>query len=344
MGFLRRALAAVCLLSAVSVQAGVIVLKNGDRIHGDFGSLNAETLVWQSPLLGKLTIDKRQVERIESDKELKLIATDAPCVINNAETTPAGRVWFSCGGEQKDLAINVLQNIVTYDAHNVNGATMYGKASVTGSKTEGNSESQNWDVDVDLHYDSGDYRNTLALDYDSVSYNDGDVDETQQVKYTLNWFFHERWYSFYDIAYGSDEPKNVDTRLAAGAGLGYEFEGTDKLAASVSSGLRYVDEQFDTPQVMSVGTMDRNERLNWLFGTDLTYQLPLGVNMFHRHEFIQSLEEGEDWEIDSETGFELPVMGGISSQIKYEYDYDNLPQQGNDEVDSKISIGVGYRW
>ena len=73
----------------------------------------------------------------------------------------------------------------------------------------------------------------------------------------------------------------------------------------------------------------------------------MGSNKFtatYKNSIFQSFEGSEDWRFESDTGISMPLWGGLYSEIKLEYDYDNAPQGDNRSEDSAVKFGVGYSW
>jgi len=147
-----------------------------------------------------------------------------------------------------------------------------------------------------------------------------------------------------DIEYSADESKNIDERQALSGGFGFQLWESDRTALSFTGGLTYVKELFDAPVTAGDDFVSKNDRVAWQFGIDYRYVLPFDAKLFHKNSLFQSFEDSSDWRFESDTGINMPLWGGLYSEIKFEYDYDNAPVSNNKRDDSAVKFGVGYSW
>ena len=52
------------LLSSHILYAGELTLKNGDVIHGELQSIQEDSIIWSSEILGDLTLPKNQIVQL----------------------------------------------------------------------------------------------------------------------------------------------------------------------------------------------------------------------------------------------------------------------------------------
>ena len=322
--------------------AGVLVLKNGDRIQGDLIKLEDEKISWQSDSFGKLSIDQNKVESLSTSTLVKMDGHSEPCAVVGAY---GADLQFSCADQSTGrVPLMALERLLPYEDHFRGAQTYRGKISLAGTHTRGNRREEDWEVETESELRRGDLRHIFGFEFESESTDDRPANEEFELNYGLSWFFQERWFWVNDLAFGMDESRNVDERYAFGSGFGYQFWETDRKALSLESGVTYLKELFSRSAGDSQGFQRESNRLTWRWATNFRYKLPLSASLVHKNALFYSLEDGDDWEFDSDTGLNVPLGAGLFSEFKVEYDYDNMPQQDERKSDTKLSVGVGYVW
>ncbi|TQV79480.1 DUF481 domain-containing protein [Exilibacterium tricleocarpae] len=322
--------------------AGVLVLKNGDRLQGDLVKLEDEKITWKSDSFGTLSIAQDRVESLSTTTLVKMDGHSEPCAVVGAR---GEELQFSCADHSSGrVPLAALERLLPYEDH-FNGAHTYrGKLSVAGTHTRGNRREEDWEVDSEVEFRRGDMRHMFGVEFESESTNDEAAEEEFDFTYGLSWFFQERWFLVNDLGLGMDESKNIDERYAFGSGLGYQFWETDRKTLSLESGVSYLKELFNRSPGDSEGFERESSRVTWRWATNFRYKLPLSASLVHKNELFYSFEDSGDWEFDSDTGLNVPLGAGLFSEFKVEYDYDNMPQQDERKSDTKLSVGVGYVW
>jgi hypothetical protein len=80
-------------------------------------------------------------------------------------------------------------------------------------------------------------------------------------------------------------------------------------------------------------------------GTDFSMKVTsFGLQFFHRNTVLQMLNQADDWRIQSETGFRMPILRRLSAQAKLKFDYANQPAGDADALDRTWLFGVNYGW
>jgi hypothetical protein len=67
------------------------------------------------------------------------------------------------------------------------------------------------------------------------------------------------------------------------------------------------------------------------------------VKLFHQHDLIQSFDNGDDYEIETETGMRMLFSAALFAELKYEWDYNSAANSSNKEQ-AKWFLGLGYDW
>ena len=329
---------AFAVMASAAANAGQLTLLNGDKVSGELQKITADSIVWKSDLLGEVSVAKSQVVNFTTDTELKVNGFKEPCKIDQVISSD---VTYTCGGTQRTTPLLTLKETLPYAQAKTVSHSYSGKLDVTGSSSSGNKEEVYWDISTGIVMRQDDIRQTVDLDYEAKSQNDDPVDEFYEAAYQVDWFFLPEWFWYGDLKATKDEDSNIAERYQLGTGLGYQFWETEQTALSAETGITQVKENFEE---VSPGEEKGREYTSWRSGINYRYALPFGADFYHKSELLASLEESEDWEIDTETGLGLPLFKGISTQLKLEYDYDNQPADEQDEEDTRLTIGLGYKW
>lgn len=332
------------MLFAAPVCAGVLELKNGDRIRGEFIRASENSVEWQAQKLGNLSINKNDIYNIRSTKPLKINGVAEPCLIEGMERE---HLVYICGNEPEARRVPLvsLAMIIPYEQFVAgDSSTFTGRINLSGTYRRGNEIRDDWRLSSRLEYRRVDWRHLGTFEYASYSQSRSDPDLRFGLRYNVDWFFRERWFLANDIRAGRDETRSVSRYYNLGSGTGYQFWENPTTALSLSGGLVYVTEQFQTPDNPGPSFVPKEERVAWRMATDFRYRLPLGVEFFHRNELVRSFEDESDWQLSSTTGINTLIAGMLRSELRLDYDIDNSPQQDTSRVNRGIVVGLTYEW
>lgn len=322
--------------------AGELILTNGDRLEGEFVRVQGENLVWKSTTAGELEVNTSEVDSVQSSMAFKLDGHDKPCYWISMEK---GLVHFQCDdGDSGVVNLMSLNMVIPYPQYAGGHYTYRGKLTLSGRRASGNKEEELWAVDSETLFRRGDYRHQTEIEFDSISQNGQSARSQGKFRYSLDWFFEEQWFWYNNLRFGFDEPASIDESYVYGTGVGYQVWETSDTALSVEAGFDYVKEHFNAPAMPTPEFEAVNTTAAWRWALDFRYVLPRNSSLFHRHQLTKSFEQSNDWRLETQTGISLPVTGQLYSEIKLDYDVDNLPVEGSVREDKQITIGVGYSW
>lgn len=324
--------------------AGVLELKNGDRIVGEFVRATEDHVEWRADMLGNLRIHKNEIFDLSTSKPLKINGVGEPCLVEGMERE---LLIYSCGGEFEPRRVPLvsLAMIVPYEQLIAGQTgTFRGRVNLSGSYARGNATRDDWRLTSNLEYREVDWRHSGSFEYASYTYGDSEPDLKLSLRYSVDWFFRERWFLSNDIRLGKDETRSIHRHYNIGSGTGYQFWENPTTALSLSGGLAYVGDEYERPTNPGPNFVRKEERLAYRLSTDFRYQLPLGVSFFHYSELVRSFEEDSDWQLDSTTGVNTMIAGMLRSEVRLEYDIDNSPQQNTSRENRRLVVGLSYEW
>ncbi len=324
-------------------QAGYVELYNGDRLEGDFVRLDGERLVWASTHFGEVRIPRQNIKDISTTMPMKISGSATPCLIDGMKQE---YLFYTCGGDpdQRSVPLAALDVMLPYESHVEGEYTFKGRFSLSGFVARGNERREDIKMRTQMDYRRSEFRHAAILEYASYSTNNNPADDVWMTRYTLDWFFRERWFWTNDISVGGDESRAVEDYYSFGSGTGYQFWENSKTALSLTAGLTYLHERYEIPEEPAEDFERVNERLGSRLGTNFRYELPLGISFHHKNEWIRSLDESSDWRLTSSTGFSTMIVGALRSELKVDYNVNNQPQPGKRREDTRMSVGISYDW
>lgn len=324
--------------------AGQLWLHNGDRIQGELVRVEEKALVWQSELLGEVSVDKSQVLDLETDQLLKINGVVQPCMVEGIE---GDYLVYLCRGDYQNrvVALATLDAIIPFqDLGTDKAAELSGRIAAAGNFARGNEQREDLELNSRLAYRLVDWRHRWSFDLARFSDEGPDDDLRWAARYALDWFFRERWFLSGNVRYGQDQTRALDRFVNLGLGTGYQWLETQQTQLAIINEAVLVREEFETPDDPEPGFTATEERIAWRFGLDFTQRLPLGISFSNQSEVIQSLENTSDWFLKTSTGFSTLLIDRIRSEVRVDYELDNEPQQNTDDEDLRVVVGLTYEW
>ncbi|MFC3156368.1 DUF481 domain-containing protein [Gilvimarinus japonicus] len=339
----KLGLIVLLLLNASAAQAGFVELFNGDRLEGDFVKLDGESLVWGSSNFGDVKIARSKIKNISTTMPMKLSGSATPCLIDGMKQE---YLFYSCGGDpdQRSVPLASLEIMLPFESHIEGEYTYRGKFGLSGFFAEGNDIRSDIKMKTHIEYRRSEFRHNANIEYASYSSDREAPDELWLGRYTLDWFFRERWFWTNDVSVGADESRGVEQYYTLGSGTGYQFWENSDTALALTAGLTYLNEKYEIPDEPEDDFSEVNERFALRLGTNFRYLLPFGVSFFHENEITRSLEDSSDWRLTSGTGLSTLLAGSLYSEVKVDYNIDNQPQQDKEREDTRLMVGVSYEW
>ncbi|MBU2886913.1 DUF481 domain-containing protein [Gilvimarinus agarilyticus] len=331
------------LLLCSAGHAGMVKLYNGDQLEGDFVRLDGDKLVWSSKNFGEVKISRTNIQNLNTTMPMKISGSDTPCLIDGMKQE---HLFYSCGGDpqQRSAPLAALDIMLPFESHIDGEYTFNGKFSLSGFFAKGNDVRRDIKVKTQAEYRRSEFRHNALLEYASYSSDRQAPDEVWSGRYSLDWFFRERWFWTNDLTLGADEARAIAEYYSLGSGTGYQFWENTQTAFALTAGFTYLNERYEIPDVPADDFEVENERVATRLGTDFRYKLPLGIAFFHNNSLVSSLEDDQDWRLSSNTGLSTMIAGELYSELKVDYSVDNLPQQDTKREDTRLMVGVSYEW
>jgi putative salt-induced outer membrane protein YdiY len=324
------ALAGLTLLGAARAQ-DTVTLQNGDRLSGKIQSVTAGGVVIDTPAAGTVTVRVDQLAGISAAAPIKLATSSGDKFEGTITGIQNGQLQVSGSSGARSIAASELvewQPAVTWVGSVTAGAAL----------TTGNTDRVAANAAAEVIRRSEDTRLTVrgTWDYGEDKATGAWVLSQRRVfgsaKY--DWFFSKRTYLWGQTTGEYDKFADLDLRLTAGGGVGYQFYDDADFALQGELGLTYFDE-------------------NRIVGTDDSYLAARGayrarwnlndqVTLLQDGEFYPSVEDVADFYARIDTRLRASLTSAMFAQLQWIFDYDNTPATGFERQDHRVLASVGW--
>lgn len=296
-------------------------MANGDRLTGTVLEADRNTVVLKTVYAGTIAIERGQVQSLHRDP------------------TPARNDTVVSDVQQRTVAQQPTAERTESGKASAfaSGSEFSGRINVALSSDKGNSEQTEIDLDYELGYRRGWHR---AESIGSFEFDTDDGDRTTDNWSTYNRYsrhFPSRWYAVLWLALKHDRFADLRLRTLGGPALGYlAFEG-EALNLSVEVGPMVLREDFygqSDNDLLGPGWFLNYDQLVWKDR----------VQLYHR-QFGYLALSGEDKRLwQAWTGLRVPLSGGFTGSVEFEYDFDSAPAMAAKTTDTTLRLKLGYQW
>lgn len=339
---IRASSAALALILAAGglAHADTVVLDNGDRLTGTVIQVTGGTMEFRPEATGQaVTINWDRIATFSTDGMLQVLLEDGTEVIGRAEKADPGRIRLV--SEQLDEPISVrttaVSSITGPDTPRRDRVRTSGNINAGGSLTRGNTRTETYNANGAFEARSNVNRFRLNGEVNQAKDN-GDLSrDNASGTARYDHFLTERLYLNTYTSLSRDRFKDLRLRTQVGAGLGYQFFDTVQRSLSAELGAGYVNQDYyEAENESNPGgrwALDYEERL---FGG--------GIRLFHRQEGLVSLEDADQFQVNTQTGVRFPLLMGITGTVQANVDYNNTPPGDSKKTDQAYLLTMGYNW
>lgn len=330
----KSLIAAGILAVAASVaSADTITLKNGDKISGTIGQINATTVQFESPSLGKINIATENVATYSYDQPVTVRPSDGPSVTGAATGTDT---TVKVGG--KEYALSGVKGV------NPPAQVWTGAVVINGALARGNTNKLTVGVDalagLRRNDDKENDRFTVGAGYNFGNSGRGDNTNTDTDNWNVFGKYDKFWTDqFYTYGMGKvehDRIANLQYRASGQIGLGYQwFEGPVS-NFSTEAGLGYVYERYD------FGDPKKSDYVSGRLAYHYDRMLNEKVKFIHNVEWLPALDDPSDYVLTADAGIRADLTDKFFTQFKIVYKRDSQPAEGSLKNDLLYTLGIGW--
>ena len=328
----RAALIMVLLtFAAATAVADEVRFKNGDRLTGTVTSAEGGKLKITSKVAGDVTVDLKDVDTFSTDAPAAVHLNDGSVVRDRIEAADAGAVRTAGG---RPVPLSSVESI------NPNRDRWTGSVVAGGLVARGNSDTTSLNVNAEATRRTLKDRLSGSASYifsRDRSPDTGDTNTTADnwsaaVKY--DYFFTKKVYGFASLRAEHDRIADLDLRLTPSLGVGYQWVEKPDLNFNTEAGLAWVYEEYSDA--------DSEEHVAARLAYHVDKKFNERVSLRHNLVYLPSLEDGSDFNLDTDLGLRTSLTKNMFTELKVEWKYDATPAPGADKNDQRFLLGVGW--
>jgi putative salt-induced outer membrane protein YdiY len=332
-----RTASIVCLILGGVALADEIQFKNGDRLSGKIDRLEDGKLVITTAVAGEVKVSLADVKTFSTEGPIEIHLADGNVINQKIVSAEAGKIATAPGAaiQGKDIPLEQIKKV------NPVKVKWTGDLSAGLLLTRGDSYSDNFSLALNAMRRGEDDRITFGAAYLYGKTRSPDTGEKSvttdnwfaQLKY--DYFFAPKWYGYGQARVEKDRIAELDLRLMAGAGVGYQWIERETLNFSTEAGLTWLFEDYSnaTPKSDTIAV-----RLAY----HVDHKLNENVALFHNLQYFPSLEDLSDYFITTDAGVRAGLTKSMFAEFKVELNYDSTPAEGATTSNLRWIINVGW--
>jgi putative salt-induced outer membrane protein YdiY len=338
----RHLLSAALLLAAPVLAQDKVTLSNGDVISGKLGTMAEGKLTIKSPVLGDVVVPFEQVATIATQGPVEIVTKSGERVKRRIVGIDLGKLQLAAGEEGGPASPTItLDQVNQLNPPEHKPPTWTGSLTINASVADGNTDSRT----AGLSLEAVQRRENDRISFDAAwDYGEDKVAGVWQlnqrrtgagIKY--DYFLSKRLYALATTRVLGDTMADLDLRLTAGVGLGYQLVETETLKVTIEGGPSYFREDYRSATPTQDYLAARAAyKVNWAL-TDTT-------RIIHGVEAYPSLERHDDIYFNMNTKLQLDFTKSMFAQLEWVWDYDNTPSPGLDRNDNRYIFSVGWKF
>jgi putative salt-induced outer membrane protein YdiY len=351
---------------AVSLQADILRLKNGDVINGTWERVVGGSLLFKSDVMGKITVDMSKIKSLETTTPATALLPKGSAVEGKLEVSPQGK-WqlvpnapaaaqpiehFLAAYPEKNFA-KLQKTIHAKPWQDWTGITNLGYSLITGD-TQARSLTANVNATrlqpnipgLPVKWRSNLFLTALFSHAKSSSSAAEITSNTFSSGLRQDRVFENNNFVFALAQYDYIQPQGIKLRQTYGGGFGRDMVHRPKLAFSLLGGLTYVRTNLENTSAFPLppGTSLLQNSAEALVGEKVTAQLTKWVNFVHDINFYPNLTQTGEYRFDTSTALAVPLTQRLSFSISFVDFYLSNPLPGNHKNNATLSTGLGIRF
>jgi hypothetical protein len=324
--------------------ADQVSLKNGDRVTGKILKKEGDKLALKSDVFGSVNIPWTEITRLISDEALTVALADGRSVQGKIDIRD-GQIEIAALSGTESVAIvkvSAIRNAGEQKAyekmqHPSLLSLWTGFADVGLSLARGNSTSNTITTSLKASRETRTNRTSLYFTqiYSKGRLATGAIAATADAirgGWSYNRNFSQRLFvnTFNDYEY--DAFQNLDLRLVAGTGLGYQAIKNNRTHINLSGGASYDYEKFSTP-------LKRNSAEAYL-GDSLTHRISKVMTLTQSFRIFDNMSATSRYRINFDLGAATEIRKWLSWQLTCSDRYLSNPVSGHRSNDVLLTTGV----
>lgn len=322
-------------VAATPLMADTVWMKNGDRLTGTIKVLDGGKLLLETDYGGSIPLDWKKIATLDSERELLVKENDITGErAKSLQAAEAGKVTLANGAAPKTVELASIKQIMKPKPL-VEDFMWKGNVDVAMDYKRAESDTDDYDVDVNTQARHGKWRHNATLDYNRELRNDVVSTDNWGTEYALDRFLDEQWFWQGRLEYKRDKIEDLERERTIGTGPGYQFWDNELGAFSVAGLLNRSDYQYANGEKDNFYAIS----MRWDYNR---YLIGKTFELFSTGEVGKPLANAADYALDGEVGLRYKVTDWASLNMKASKDQVSGSEGDKDETRYTIGFGVGW--
>ena len=320
--------------------ADEVYMKNGSKLVGTLKQAEGESVVFNTPFAGDITINQANIERIITENLVTIMMKDG-AIYHDRRIDVSEEHLVATAENQPPVGF------ATADIEMINpepwkmgeGYEWTGNTSAALESERGNSDSDEWDIDARLVLRSLINRYTFDGEME-IEENGGEkTSDDWKMLWKYDRFNQPRSpnYRGVNARFEYDKFADLDLRTTLGVHIGRQFMRRDILTLQGELGPVWVDEQFNVAE--------DNDFPGALWALEATSDvLGFGTTLYVNHDGILNFDDAADLILNTTIGIRFPLVLGFETRFEAKYEYDGGAVEDVDNLDETYKFRIGYAW
>ncbi len=348
MNYATRTLCTLIVITAVllashAANAGLLVMKNSDRITGEIKRIWDAEVTIEPTYSDEFQVDVSAIDHVESSRNLEIELKDGRSVVarltgvdeNGKQIVTAGDQSFSISLEQI-FELDEPEEDFEWDSN----------VEFSADFNSGNTESYNTKLRADSTVKLGDHRHIGEITYlqeqitDVQTQIDTQTQDQELFLYNYNWLFRDPWFFSTRLSFERDPIIQLENRSILSFGVGRDVWLTPRRELNVQLGAGAQTEEFSDldPTVPNVTT--ESAVLTWV----LRYRQDFigdDLELYHNHSITSNVSGRSNTSYKTTTGLRFEITDLLYANLSVDYDYETHPAEPAVSEDIRMLIGLG---
>jgi putative salt-induced outer membrane protein YdiY len=328
------------ILFAGMTYADELHFKNGDHLTGKIKSLVDGKLVFESDVAGELTVEISKIRNFSSKTPLEVHLQDGT-VLNQKVSSSDPNYFAIDTGEALQGQRFKLGAIASINPPPKPEPKWTGNLTAGITSSHGNTKTENVTASLNMSKRTEKDRTQLSADYarskqeDPATGLEQTTEDWWKSKAKYDYFFTKKFFGYLDGRYEKDSIADLDRRVIAGAGVGYQWVESKNMNFSTEAGLASLYEKFDNQT-------ESNSEISAQLGYHFDKQLTKTIKFINDTTYYPSLSKFSDYYLTTTAEIRASFTKTFFTNFKTIFDYDVTPAVGQGSTDVKYVWGIGW--
>ncbi len=325
-----NAMILMVVIVSTAVLADRIEMTNGDVLSGTIKSTSGGKVVMATELAGTVQVPLANIKTMSTDAPLEVHLADG--TVYNQPLTAAAAGSVQIDGQAEKVAVTDIAKI------NPEKPRWKGDLSAGLTYTSGNTKNESYAFSANLHKRTEKDRTTYAAAAARKKEGSDKVvtEDWWRAGGKYDYFLSKKSYVYGQGRYEVDKIADLDRRIIAGGGSGYQWIESDITNFSTELGLSWIGETYED------GSNDESVAVQ--AGYHFDHKFNDTFSFIHNLNYFPSTEQISDYYMTATGELRAKINSHLFTNFKVLFDYDATPAAGKGSSDVKYIFGAGVNF